>query len=75
MNNELTNIIRGGDRCKRCDNLLNFSLHRGVVVVVATSGRKTTGCFCVRCMQLSNGKYHRTEEQLNEFVSKLMVVS
>ncbi len=75
MNNELTNTIRGNERCKRCDNILNASLWRGVVVVVTTSGKKTTGCFCVRCMRLSSGKYHRTDEQLDAFVNSLKVLA
>ncbi len=75
MNNQLTNKIRWNERCVRCDIPLNSSLYLGVVVVVSSSGKKSSGCFCLRCVRLSNGKYHRTEEQLNEFVSKLLVVS
>ncbi len=74
MNNELTSKIRSHSRCDRCDNILNASLHKGVVVVLAinTKGRKY---YCVRCIKLSNLGYHRTNEQLDSFVSKLTVVS
>ncbi len=75
MNNQLTSKIRGNSRCDRCDNILNASLWKGVVVVVSTSGKKATGCFCVRCIQLSNGKYHRTDEQLDDFVNSLKVLA
>ncbi len=74
MNNELTSKIRGNSRCDRCDNILNASLHKGVVVVleINTKGKKY---YCVRCIKLSNLGYHRTDEQLDSFVSKLTVVS
>ncbi len=71
MNNELTLKIRGNSRC---DNILNASLWKGVVVALAINTR-CKKYYCVRCIQLSNLGYHRTDEQLDNFVSKLMVVS
>ncbi len=74
MNNELTSIIRGDSRCSRCDNILNASLHKGIVVALII-GLKGRNYYCCRCVKISKGKFHRTDEQLDDFVNSLKVLA
>ncbi len=74
MNNQLTSQIKSHYRCDRCDNILNASLHKGVVVALAIN-IKGKRYYCVRCMKNVSSVLHRTDEQLDSFVNSLMVVS
>ena len=57
-------------RCDRCDVPLEIRTWKNKQIALSTSRNKHHGFICVKCVLSSNvGRtYHRTEEQLNEFV-------
>ena len=73
--NRLSNRIRGiSARCIRCDFPLNFSLHKSVVVVIPVNNKtNTSNQLCVGCVRKSHGMFHRSDEQLDDFVSHVRI--
>lgn len=57
-------------RCDRCDLPLEKMTWKNELIALSTSGNKYHGFICFRCVLSSKAGrgFHRTEEQLNEFV-------
>jgi len=60
-------------RCDRCDVPFELRTWKNKVIALSTSRNKRRGFLCVKCVSSSKigHTFHRTEEQLDEFVRKI----
>lgn len=60
-------------RCDRCDVPFELRIWKNRIIALSTSRNHRHGFLCVKCISSSkiSHTFHRTEEQLNEFVRKI----
>jgi len=68
----LVKNFRKNVRCDKCDILLNLRTWKNQKIALSINGNKHRGFLCVKCVSNPKvGRFHRTKEQLNEFVRKI----